>query len=113
MWSIEKIEHKKYVLSSQLATGSGRFALFVIRTYKYIENECKLNQSDWCYASKINNQAVEYAYNGPIDHMGYQVFQDVKEHLKGMGYIKYVKEHGKWKVYILKEIDFCKVEDFI
>lgn len=113
MWSNEKIEHKKDVLSSQLTSGNGRFALFVIRIYKYIENECKANQSNWCYASKVNKKAINYAYNGPVDHMGYEVIEDVKKHLKEMGYIKYVKEDEKWKIYILKKIDFCNIEDYL
>ena len=112
MWDSAKIEHKKDLLKKQLLLSNGRFAIFIIRLYKYIENQCKENETNWCYDSVINRKAIKYVYNGPIDHMGSEVIEDAKRHLREMGYIECIRQDEKTKIYIIKEIDFCNIDDY-
>ena len=102
-WTQEQIDHEKQILTNQLMTKSGRFAIFVLRTYRYIAWECQNNHSNWCYANRISGRhLLAYVYNGPADHMGCEVVEDAKDKLKKMGYIAYRKEDGRWKLYIKK-----------
>lgn len=113
-WTPEQIDHEKQILTNQLMTKSGRFAIFVLRTYRYIAWECQNNHSNWCYADRISGRhLLAYVYNGPADHMGREVVEDAKDKLKKMGYIAYRKEDGRWKLYIKKEIDFCDIRQYV
>lgn len=113
-WTEEQIDHQKSILKNQLESGNGRFGMFVLRTFRFIQFECEKNNSNWCYAKKIGgNRLTAYVYNGPEDHMGYSVVQDAKDKLKKMGYIKYKKENDEWKLYISKQIDFCDINQYI
>ena len=113
-WSEERIRHEKEVLVNQLETGCGRFAVFVLRTYAYIARECEKNNRNWCYASKVRGKSlISYVYNGPVDHMGYEVVEDAKDKLKKMGYIRYRKVDDQWLLYIEKKIDFCDINHYV
>lgn len=113
-WTDEKIASKKIMLINQLETGKGRFALFILRTFKYIQYECIKNNDDWCIASKNGGRKlVHYVYNGPDDHMAYSVIESVKDHLKQLGYIKYVKSNDIWQLHIIKDIDFCDINLYV
>ncbi len=113
-WTQEQIDHEKQILQNQLLHHSGRFALFVLRTYAYILWECRSNQEEWCLASKINGRRfIAYVYNGPQDHMGRAVVEDAKDKLKKMGYIAYRKVDNVWRVYIRKPIDFCDLAQYV
>lgn len=113
-WTQVQIDHEKQILTNQLMTKSGRFAIFVLRTYRYIAWECQNNHSNWCYADRISGRhLLAYVYNGPADHMGREVVEDAKDKLKKMGYIAYRKEDGRWKLYIKKEIDFCDIRQYV
>jgi len=113
-WTEKQINHQKDILRNQLETGSGRFGMFVLRTFKFIENECQKNNSNWCYANKVGGKKlIAYVYNGPEDHMGYSVVEDVKANLKKMGYIRYKKENDVWKLYVEKNIDFCDIDQYV
>ena len=113
-WTPEQIDHEKQILTNQLMTKSGRFAIFVLRTYRYIAWECQNNHSNWCYADRISGRhLLAYVYNEPADHMGREVVEDAKDKLKKMGYIAYRKEDGRWKLYIKKEIDFCDIRQYV
>ena len=70
-WTQEQIDHEKQILTNQLMTKSGRFAIFVLRTYRYIAWECQNNHSNWCYADRISGRhLLAYVYNGPAGPHG-------------------------------------------
>lgn len=114
-WNAEQIDHEKEILKKQLETGSGRFGMFVLRTYNYIVHECRENANqNWCWADRISGRKLTaYVYNGPQDHMGREVAEDAKDKLKKMGYIRYRKEGGRWKLFIVKPIDFCELGHYV
>lgn len=113
-WTEEQIHHQKEVLRNQLIKDSGRFAIFVLRTYRYIEWACKQNNGNWCIANKIRGKKlISYVYDGSEDHMAKDVVEDAKDKLNKMGYIKYKKESDIWRIYILKSIDFCDINQYV
>lgn len=113
-WTEEKVSRQKSILKNQLETNNGRFGMFVLRTFRFIQFECDKNNSNWCYAKKVGGKRLtSYVYDGPEDHMAFSVIENVKDSLKKMGYIRYRKENNEWKLYISKQIDFCDINQYV
>lgn len=118
MYNEEKIKHEKEVLINQIKTGNGYYALFVLKTFKFINDVCKRNNADWCLESKIPKFAVvkymySSVYGGKADHMGSQIADNTFNTLKKLGYIDFREVDGEKRIYVLKDIEFCDYEDYI
>ena len=118
MYSEERIEHEKEILINQIKTGNGYYALFVLKTFKFINDVCKRNNANWCLESKVPKFAVvkymySSVYGGKADHMGSAIADNTMDTLKKMGYIEFREVAGENRIYILKDIDFCDYEDYI
>lgn len=114
----ERQNHEKEILINQINTGNGYYALFVLKTFKFINDQCKKNNSDWCLESTIPDFAlVKYMYSsvygGKPDHMGYKIAENTKRTLKNLGYIDFRVVDGEKRIYRLKDIEFCDYEDYI
>lgn len=114
----EKIKHEKEILLNQINGGNGYFALYVLKTFKFIKDVCQKNNTNWCLESKIPDVALlkymySSVYGGKPDHMGWKVLEEVKSKLVFMGYIEFKEVNGEKRIYILKDIEFCDYEDYI
>lgn len=118
MLSQEKIAHEKEILINEINTGNGNYALFVLKTFKFIKDLCKKNNSNWCLESKTAGYILKhYIYSsvngGKPDHMGAHIAENAKKTLLNLGYIERREVNGEIRIYILKDIEFCDYEDYI
>lgn len=114
----EKVEHEKEILINQIKTGNGYYALFVLKTFKFINDICKRNKTNWCLESRVPKFAVvkymySSVYGGRQDHMGSEIATNTMRILEKLGYIEFRQVNGEDRIYILKGIEFCDYEDYI
>lgn len=103
MREVQKQQKLAY-LRSQKEHTTGNYRKYLVRTYEYIANDCKIDNRGW---SKQNlRDMVNYIYENDPDHMGVELAIEYKRTLKDLGYIRNVKEDGEWHTYIIKELDF-------
>lgn len=104
MWTEEKIQNKLKYLREQRDNPTGNYRKYLVNIYYFILEDSKIDNRGW---SKANTrEMIESVYGPRPDHMGYEMINEWKKELKEMGYIKFVKEEGKWHTYIIKELDF-------
>lgn len=100
----EKKREKLEYLRKQKENPTGKYRTYLVRTYMYILEDCKIDNRGW---SKQNlNDMVKFIYENKPDHMGWELALEYKKTLKDLGYIKNVKENNEWHTYIIKELDF-------
>lgn len=118
MYSKDKIDHEIKLLKDEIETGSGFYALYVLKTFKFINDVCKRNKTNWCLERHVPKFAVvkymySSVYGGKSDHMGNQIADNTMRTLEGLGYIEFREVDGEKRIYVLKDIDFCDYEDYI
>jgi len=109
-WTSEQIESKRKYFENERTEKKGKFTEFTVRTYYSICKVCADNDGMSCepkffHPTKISKIVYDGFYDEP-DHDYYNVISDCIDHLKKMNYIKFVKESGKWIVYLNKPLDF-------
>ncbi|NRT34128.1 hypothetical protein BJV38_003286 [Clostridium beijerinckii] len=100
----EQVKQKLDYLRDQKENPTGNYRKYLVRTYEYILNKSKENNTEW---AKTNlREMIDYVYEESPDHMANELVVNYQKDLKNLGYIKKLKEDGEWHVYIIKELDF-------
>ena len=101
----EEQKAKKLIyLREQKERPTGNYRRYLVNIYNYILNDSKSNGKG--YSAANTKMMLNYVYEGPSDHMGWEKITEWKRELSDLGYIKFVKEGTEWRVYIAKELDF-------
>ncbi len=116
----EKIESKKEYIRNQLENKNGIYSILLVRSFYYILDCCRKNQADWCYSYNATDYVVaRFAYaavrDGRMDHMGRDIIGRIKKTLIDMGYLAFKKVDDKWRIYVIKELDFLDkpIEEYV
>lgn len=102
----EKINKQIAYLRSQKDNPTGNYRQYLVNIYNLYSDGAKANGTDWCPNIPVS-KLVKAAYAGiKEDHLSWSMVQRWKDDLKELGYIYDCKVNGKWRTYILKDLDF-------